>query len=80
MATSDGPAPGEKKSRKKEHQKLGVTTGTSETGEVFTFFYGTDTPFSQFHPAKFVVDGQEYNCAEQYMMHQKAGGWVGGWG
>jgi len=27
---------------------------------------------SQWHPAIFVVDGVEYNCAEQYMMHQKA--------
>ncbi len=72
MATASAPVPGTRKSRKKE--PLGVTTGTSKTGEeVFTFFYGTDTPFSQFHPAQFEVKGQQYNCAEQYMMHQKAG-------
>ncbi len=71
MATASAPVPGERKSRKKE--PLGVTTGTSKTGEVFTFFYGTQTPFSQFHPAQFEVKGQQYNCAEQYMMHQKAG-------
>ena len=27
---------------------------------------------SQWHTAYFTVDGIEYNCAEQYMMHQKA--------
>lgn len=38
----------------------------------FTFFYTTKSPFSQFHPAKFVVDRVTYSCAEQFMMHQKA--------
>jgi len=27
---------------------------------------------SQWHPARFTVEGIEYNCAEQFMMHQKA--------
>lgn len=36
----------------------------------FAFFW--NGPFSQWHPAKFVVDGKEYNCAEQYMMAEKA--------
>ncbi len=27
---------------------------------------------SQWHPANFTVDGIKYNCAEQYMMYQKA--------
>nr|KAG5688334.1 hypothetical protein BaRGS_027876 [Batillaria attramentaria] len=26
--------------------------------------------------SKFYVDGQEYNCAEQFMMHQKAGQYI----
>jgi ribA/ribD-fused uncharacterized protein len=38
--------------------------------EKFTFFWSG--PFSQWHRCKFTVDGVEYNCAEQYMMHQKA--------
>jgi ribA/ribD-fused uncharacterized protein len=38
--------------------------------EKFTFFWSG--PFSQWHRCKFVVDGITYNCAEQYMMHQKA--------
>ena len=27
---------------------------------------------SQWHPARFTVEGVEYNCAEQFMMYQKA--------
>lgn len=41
-----------------------------EQAEKFTFFW--DGPFSQWEPAKFVIDGIEYNCAEQYMMAEKA--------
>ncbi|KAK7468172.1 hypothetical protein BaRGS_00036585 [Batillaria attramentaria] len=40
--------------------------------EEFEFFYGKNSPFSQHYPVKFEVDGVTYNCAEQYMMHQKA--------
>lgn len=40
--------------------------------EQFTFFFGKKSPFSQFYPCQFTVDGVTYNCAEQYMMHQKA--------
>lgn len=40
------------------------------TPERFTFFWSG--PFSQWHGCRFVVDGRAYNCAEQYMMHQKA--------
>lgn len=51
---------------------FGEKTASSDSGEKFTFFFGKDSPFSQWHPAKFEVDGVSYNCAEQYMMHQKA--------
>ncbi|BFT69169.1 NADAR family protein [Paenibacillus sp. P36] len=40
--------------------------------EKFTFFYRTESPFSQWHPAPFQIDGITFNCAEQYMMYQKA--------
>ncbi|MDF2936414.1 MAG: cyclohydrolase [Paenibacillaceae bacterium] len=40
--------------------------------ERFTFFYRTESPFSQWHPADFEIGGVQYNCAEQYMMHRKA--------
>src|SRR3954466_8109738 len=39
-------------------------------GEEFTFFWSG--PFSQWHRCRFTVAGKTYNCAEQYMMEQKA--------
>lgn len=39
--------------------------------EEFTFFW--DGPFSQWEPCYFVIDDVEYNCAEQFMMAEKAG-------
>jgi len=44
----------------------------AEELEKFTFFWQANQPFSQWYACKFTVDGIEYNCAEQYMMHQKA--------
>ncbi|MEM7477795.1 MAG: NADAR family protein [Planctomycetota bacterium] len=38
--------------------------------ETFTFFW--DGPFSQWHPCTFRLDGDRYNCAEQFMMAEKA--------
>lgn len=43
-----------------------------DTKEVFTFFWETKSPFSQWHPSDFTADGHDFNCAEQYMMYQKA--------
>lgn len=43
--------------------------------EGYTFFWRSQSPFSQWHPASFVIGSITYNCAEQYMMHQKAGKW-----
>lgn len=63
----------------KEEQHF--TSGKSvESGEEFSFFYGNKSAFSQWHKAKFTVDGTEYNCAEQYMMHQKAGEYTAQYG
>lgn len=36
----------------------------------FILFWGG--PFSQWYKSNFVIDGVTYNCAEQYMMAQKA--------
>ena len=36
----------------------------------YVFFWGGC--FSQWCPSKFIVDGVEYNCCEQYMMAKKA--------
>nr|XP_022314281.1 riboflavin biosynthesis protein PYRR, chloroplastic-like [Crassostrea virginica] len=38
----------------------------------YEYFWKARSPFSQWHPSKFVVDGKTYNCAEQYMMYHKA--------
>lgn len=38
--------------------------------EAFTFFW--KHRLSQWHPARFVVGGIAFNCAEQYMMYAKA--------
>ena len=39
---------------------------------MYTFFYTEQSPFSQWHRCTFVVDGNTFNCAEQYMMYEKA--------
>lgn len=38
--------------------------------ESFHFFWSG--PFSQWHPSVFIIDDVTYNCAEQYMMAEKA--------
>jgi ribA/ribD-fused uncharacterized protein len=38
----------------------------------FTFFWRQGSPFSQWHPSGFMVEGVRYVCAEQYMMAGKA--------
>jgi ribA/ribD-fused uncharacterized protein len=40
------------------------------TRQGYTFFWSG--PFSQWHACRFNVDGLVYNCAEQFMMAQKA--------
>ena len=49
-----------------------MATGTVKPVEKFFFFWKSKSPFSQWHKAEFVVDGVEFNCAEQYMMYRKA--------
>jgi len=36
----------------------------------YTFFW--DGPFSQWHPSYFTINDTEFNCAEQFMMYNKA--------
>lgn len=38
----------------------------------FTFFWYTSSPFSQWHPSLFTVEGTTFTSAEQYMMYNKA--------
>ena len=46
-----------------------MAKGITETDRFVLFWGGWP---SQWHPARFVVDGVEYNCCEQYMMAEKA--------
>lgn len=38
----------------------------------FTFFWESESPFSNWHPSVFTHDGVTFNCSEQYMMYHKA--------
>lgn len=49
-----------------------MAIATTESTERFFFFWKSKSPFSQWHEAQFVVDGVQFNCAEQYMMYRKA--------
>lgn len=40
--------------------------------EKYEYFWQKHSVFSQWYPCTFVVGDKTYNCAEQYMMHQKA--------
>ena len=73
MATAGGSPPARKKRKKGEISDTKLEPVDPATGERFTFFWGNQSPFSQWHPASFESGGVVYNCAEHYMMHQKAG-------
>lgn len=40
----------------------------------YKFFWKSDSPFSNWYPAKFKLNGVTYQNSEQYMMYQKAVG------
>ena len=48
----------------------------AEANKEFTFFWKNHSPFSQWHKSNFTIDDMTFNCAEQYMMYQKAGLWM----
>lgn len=72
MASSSGRQRKAQKRNREEGEEQGASATTNESDEKFTFFFGAESPFSQWHYVTFTVDGVQYNCAEQYMMHQKA--------
>lgn len=47
-------------------------SGLPDERDKYEYFWGNRSVFSQWYPCKFEIDGKSYNCAEQYMMHQKA--------
>ncbi len=64
----------------KYNKELLINKNDTLTKEDFVFFWGhhkgkngvSKSCFSQWYPCLFTIDGQQYNCAEQYMMAQKA--------
>ena len=44
----------------------------ADDAEQYVLFWKADSPFSQWYSCRFTVDGTVYNCAEQFMMQQKA--------
>ena len=42
------------------------------TEEKFTYFWRTESPFSNWHPCQFELDGIVFNSTEQHMMYHKA--------
>ncbi len=64
----------------KYNKEILIYKNNSFTKDNFVFFWGhhkgkngvSKSCFSQWYPCLFTVDGQQYNCAEQYMMAQKA--------
>lgn len=45
---------------------------SNSQSERFLFFYRDASPFSQWYPASFELEGQQFTSAEQYMMYGKA--------
>lgn len=37
-----------------------------------TLFYSSSHPFSNWYMSRFIHEGREYNCSEQFMMYKKA--------
>lgn len=63
-----------KTSKKTNKKKSDVNSAKEQQIQhEFEFFYGRDSPFSQFHSVEFNVNGVKYSCTEQFMMHGKAG-------
>ena len=44
----------------------------SADGSDYLLFFGKDSPLSNWHPAKFTIQGREYSSVEQYYMYRKA--------
>ena len=45
---------------------------TSKQGDNVLCFFGEQNPFSNFHQAKFSLNGIQYHCTEQMIQHNKA--------
>ena len=53
-------------------EKISSYNVSTKISEKIIGFFGELSPFSNFHPAHFVHNDQEYHCAEQLIQHEKA--------
>lgn len=44
----------------------------TDTSKNYFFFYETSSPFSNWHPSSYILNGIEFNCSEQGVMYEKA--------
>lgn len=57
----------------KNEEKKFKDSGLPDERDKYEYFWSNRSVFSQWYPCEFEVDGKNYSCTEQYMMHQKAG-------
>jgi ribA/ribD-fused uncharacterized protein len=44
----------------------------TDNSKTYCFFWQTGSPFSNWHPAQYVLNGTQFNCSEQGVMYAKA--------
>ena len=61
-----------KKEKKNRSERFNVSDLPDERHQ-YEYFWRSLSVYSQWYACVFEVEEKRYNCAEQYMMHQKAG-------
>lgn len=44
----------------------------TDNSKTHCFFWQTSSPFSNWHPVKYTINGIDFNCSEQGVMYEKA--------
>ena len=52
--------------------KIAAYKATEKSNDSHIVFAGELSPYSNFHPSSFTIDGQTYHSSEQYIQYQKA--------
>lgn len=63
----------EKTKKEKKNRSDRFRNDLPDDRDHYEYFWRSQSIYSQWYACTFEVDGTKYNCAEQYMMHQKAG-------
>ncbi|XP_061182107.1 uncharacterized protein LOC133190468 [Saccostrea echinata] len=63
---------GQSKEKNKNGRAWNKNSELPDEREQYEYFWRSHSVYSQWYMTEFEVDGLKYNCAEQYMMHQKA--------